>query len=112
MQIFNLGLLEIVFIVLLAFIVLGPQKAVEEAGNLGRWIRKIVKSPFWRDLISTSKDIKDIPRKIMDDVEIQKTLEDIDRSAKINFSSSVNTDNGEKSAKNESIDDEHRILPK
>jgi len=48
----------------------------------------------------------------MDDVEIQKTLEDIDRSAKINFSSSVNTDNGEKSAKNDSIDDEHRILPK
>lgn len=111
MQIFNLGLLEIVFIVLLAFIVLGPQKAVEEAGNLGRWIRKIVKSPFWRDLVSTSKDIKDIPKKILDDAEIQKTLEDIDRSAKINFSSSVNTESQEKSAKVESIDDEHRIIP-
>jgi Sec-independent protein translocase protein TatA len=74
-KIFNLGLLEIVFIVLLAFIVLGPEKAVEEAGNLGRWVRKIIKSPFWRDLVSTSRDIQDIPRKIMDDAEIQKTLE-------------------------------------
>ncbi len=111
MQIFNLGLLEIAFIVLLAFIVLGPQKAVEEAGNLGRWIRKIIKSPFWRDLVSTSKDIKDIPKKIMDDAEIQKTLEDIDRSARINLSPSVNTESREKSAKGESIDDEHRTIP-
>ena len=111
MQIFNLSLLEIVFIVLLAFIVLGPQKAVEEAGNLGRWIRKIIKSPFWRDLVSTSKDIKDIPKKIMDDAEIQKTLEDIDRSVSVNVSSSANLENREKRAQSEHIDDDHRILP-
>jgi sec-independent protein translocase protein TatB len=111
MQIFNLSLLEIVFIVLLAFIVLGPQKAVEEAGNLGRWIRKIIKSPFWRDLVSTSKDIKDIPKKIMDDAEIQKTLEDIDRSVSVNVSSSANMENREKRAQSEHIDDDHRILP-
>ncbi len=111
MKTLNLSLLEIVFIVLLAFIVLGPEKAVKEAGNLGRWIRKIIKSPFWRDLVSTSKDIKDIPRKIMDDAEIQKTLEDIDRSVNTNFSSSVNAENREKSAKGGGIDDDHKILP-
>ena len=111
MKILNLSLLEIVFIVLLAFIVLGPEKAVKEAGNLGRWIRKIIKSPFWQDLVSTSKDIKDIPRKIMDDSEIQKTLEDIDRSVNINFSSSVITENRENPAKGKSSEDEHKILP-
>lgn len=111
MKTLNLSLLEIVFIVLLAFIVLGPEKAVKEAGNLGRWIRKIIKSPFWRDLVSTSKDIKDIPRKIMDDAEIQKTLEDIDRSVNIKFSSSAQTENHEKPEKGEGIDEDHNILP-
>jgi Sec-independent protein translocase protein TatA len=110
-KIFNLGLLEIVFIVLLAFIVLGPEKAVEEAGNLGRWVRKIVKSPFWRDLVSTSRDIQDIPRKIMDDAEIQKTLEEIDRSARIEGINIEKSDSVNKTGHTESADDEHKIMP-
>jgi len=111
MKIFNISLLEIAFIILLAFIVLGPQKAVEEAGNLGRWIRKIIKSPFWRDLVSTSNDIKDIPRKIMDDAEIQKTLEDIDRSTKISNLTAEKTKHESESSKSGDEGEENKISP-
>ena len=111
MKILNLGLLEIVFIVLLAFIVLGPQKAVEEAGNLGRWIRKIVKSPFWRDLVSTSRDIKDIPKKILDDAEIQKTLDEIDRSGRIGIETPGSTRVEKGSEKEEDQGENQKILP-
>jgi len=82
MEIFNVGALEFFFILLLAFLVLGPKKTVELAGEVGRWIKEFVKSPIWRDIVHTSRDIKDMPRKIMDDVEIQKTIEEIERSTK------------------------------
>lgn len=111
MQIFNISLLEFAFIILLAFIVLGPEKGVEAAGNLGRWIRRVVKSPFWRELVSTSRDIKDIPRKIMDDAEIQKTLDDIERSSTIKSSNFIKSSIKEDvSTKKEDAGD-NKILP-
>ena len=39
MKIFNVGALELVFILLLAFIVLGPEKAIKAAGDMARWIK-------------------------------------------------------------------------
>jgi Sec-independent protein translocase protein TatA len=111
MRLFNIGLPELVFIVLLTFIVLGPQRAVEAAGNLGRWIRKVIKSPFWRDLVSTSNDLKDIPRKIMDDAEIQKTLDDIDRSTRIGKSKLDRATTQNETKKGEIEVEEHKISP-
>jgi len=81
MKIFNVGALELVFIFLLAFLVLGPKKAVATAGDVGRWIKKLVSSKFWRDLVSTSKQIQELPQKMMDDAEIQNTLKDLEHSA-------------------------------
>lgn len=81
MELFNIGALEFVFIFLLAFIILGPKKVVEHAGVVGKWVRDLMKSPLWKEIVTTTKDIKDIPRKIMDDAEIQSTIDEIDRSA-------------------------------
>ena len=82
MEFFNIGILEFTLILLIALIVLGPQKAIKSAGKLGRCFRDLFKSPFWRDLISTSREIKDLPRKFMDDAAIQETLDEIERSTR------------------------------
>jgi Sec-independent protein translocase protein TatA len=82
MEIFNVGALELLFILLLAFLILGPKKAVELAGEVGRWLKEFVQSPLWKEILRTSQDIKDVPKKIMDDAEIQKTIDEIERSAK------------------------------
>jgi len=81
MKIFNIGVLEIAFILLLGLIVLGPKKAVEMAGDVGRWINKLVRSKFWKDLLITSREIQDLPKKIMNEAEIQRTIEELDRAS-------------------------------
>ena len=87
MKFLNIGVLEFVFILLLALIILGPRKAIEAAGEVGRWIKDISHSEFWRDIVSASKEIKDLPKKMMDEAELQKTVEELDRStAEINQS--------------------------
>jgi len=80
MKFLNIGVLEFVFILLLALIVLGPKKAIEAAGEVGRWIKGLTHSEFWRDIVSASKEIKDLPKKMMDEAELQKTVNELDRS--------------------------------
>jgi Sec-independent protein translocase protein TatA len=108
MKVFNVGALEFVFILLIAFIVLGPEKAIKAAGDLARWIRGLTRSQFWQDLVSTSKEIQDIPKKLMEDAEIQNTIADLDRSTGeirkifretgMGIDQELNSDMGEKSA--------------
>jgi Sec-independent protein translocase protein TatA len=83
MEIFNVGILEFLFLLLLAFLVLGPKKTVELAGEVGRWLKEFVKSPFWQDIVRTSQDIKEMPRKLMDDAEIKKTIEEIESATRV-----------------------------
>ena len=80
MKILNVGALEFVLILLLALIVLGPRKAVKTAGEVGSWIKDLFQSEFWQELQKTSREIKDLPRKMMDEAEVQKTIEELDRS--------------------------------
>jgi sec-independent protein translocase protein TatB len=91
MKFLNVGALEFALILLLAFIVLGPKQAVKVAGDVGRWVKKLISSQFWRDLVATSKQIQDLPQKMMDEAEIQKTIEDLERSTNtINTSLTTN----------------------
>ncbi len=82
MQVFNVGVLELLFILIIAFIVLGPKKTIRAAGDVGRWIKNFTKSPLWREIISTSREIRDLPHKLMEDEALKQTIEDLDYSAK------------------------------
>jgi sec-independent protein translocase protein TatB len=82
MQIFNIGVLEVVLILVLAFIILGPETAVSTARDIGRWVRKLVKSPLWRELLSTSQEIREFPKKVMDDPEFKKSFDTLNESTK------------------------------
>jgi len=83
MKILNVGALEILFIVLLALIVLGPKNAVKALGDVGAWLRKMKDSQIWQDFLSTSREIQDIPKKMMDEAELQKTLDEINLSTRL-----------------------------
>lgn len=80
MQVFNVGALELLFILILAFLVLGPKRAIKSARVVGGWIRNLVSSPIWREIIHTSNEIRDLPKKIMDDAELVKMIDELDLS--------------------------------
>ncbi|MFU8826353.1 MAG: hypothetical protein ACNA70_02565 [Brevefilum sp.] len=82
MQIFNVGVLELLFILILVFLVLGPQKTVKAARDVGAWIRKMAKSPLWREVLNTSNEIRDLPKRIMDDAELQQMISELDLSTR------------------------------
>ena len=76
-MIFNIGPLEFILILLVAIIVLGPERMVTGARSFGRWIYKLVRSPTWRAIMSTSQEIRDLPNKIMRESGLEETMKDM-----------------------------------
>lgn len=77
MEIFNVGPLELLLILILAVIVFGPEDLVKYSRKAGRWIYKASKSEFWQSVVGTSKEIKDFPRQIMKDAQIEESMKEI-----------------------------------
>ena len=80
MQFLGIGPLEFVLIAIIAIIVLGPKGMVKAAREAGSMIRKIVRSPIWHDVMDTSREIRDIPQKIVREAGIEEELEELKRS--------------------------------
>ncbi len=76
MEFFNLGWSEILLILLVAFVILGPGKISQTARDLGAWLRKLNKSEAFRDVMHTTNEIRNFPRKIMDEAKLDPVFPD------------------------------------
>ena len=76
MEIFNVGPLELLLILVLAVIIFGPEDLVKFSRNAGHWIYKVSKSEFWQSVVGTTKEIKDFPKQIMKEAQIEETLKE------------------------------------
>lgn len=82
MQLLGIGPLEFLLIIVVAVIVLGPKGMVQAAQEAGKLIRKIVRSPIWRDIVDTSREIREFPRKIAREAGIEAEIDELRRSAR------------------------------
>ena len=80
MKFLNVGILEFTLILLLAFIILGPKKAIKAVSDLAYWISHIAKSQFWHDIVTTSREIQSIPQKLMNDVNVNNSFEELEKT--------------------------------
>lgn len=80
MQFIGIGPLEFLLIVVIAIIVLGPKGMITAARETGKMIRKIIRSPLWRDVMDTSREIRDLPNKLVREAGIEEDLEELRRS--------------------------------
>jgi len=77
MEILGVGPLEIILVIVLALVVLGPQDMVASARKMGAWVRKIARSELWREIMDTSREIRQIPVTIMRDSGLEETVNDL-----------------------------------
>ena len=78
MEILNIGPFELVLIVVIALILLGPSGMITFMKEAGKLIRKIVRSPIWKDIMSTSKDIRNLPQKIVREADLEEELKEFE----------------------------------
>jgi sec-independent protein translocase protein TatB len=65
MEILGIGVSELLFILLLALILLGPKDMAKAGRTLGTWLRRLVMSDEWRVIRKTTRELSHLPQKLM-----------------------------------------------
>jgi sec-independent protein translocase protein TatB len=80
MQILNIGPLELLLFIIIILVVLGPEDMVKTARSIGKFIYRITHSPIWKDIMETTQEIRDLPKKIVSDTGLEETFADINQT--------------------------------
>jgi sec-independent protein translocase protein TatB len=81
MEIFGVGIGELVFIFLIAIIILGPNGMVKTASTLGKGIRKIIHSPLWASLMDTQRELREVPTRIVREAGLDEDLKELRKTS-------------------------------
>jgi sec-independent protein translocase protein TatB len=82
MEILGIGWQELIFIVMIALIVLGPKDMQKAGRSLGRWLNQLVQSDGWKVFQRTSSELRNLPRNLMREanMEMKATEKEIRRA--------------------------------
>jgi hypothetical protein len=84
MDIFGIGPLEFLLVLLLALIIFGPNDMAKAGRALGRFLRRLVMSEEWRIITQSAREFRHMPERLMREAgveDIKKELPDIRRDA-------------------------------
>jgi sec-independent protein translocase protein TatB len=84
MEILGIGASELIFILLIAIIVLGPKDMQKAGKTIGRWLNQLVQSDSWKALQRASKEIRNIPTTLMREANLDE-LREMDREIRNNI---------------------------
>jgi Sec-independent protein translocase protein TatA len=79
MDLFGIGIAEVIFVLLIALLLLGPNDMIKTGKTIGRFLRRLVTSPNWRVLQETSRELRNLPNTLMREAgidEIEQTLKE------------------------------------
>jgi sec-independent protein translocase protein TatB len=71
MEILGIGPSELLFIIIIALIVLGPKDMQKAGRTIGRWLNNLVRSDGWKAFQQTSREIRSLPTKLMRDANME-----------------------------------------
>jgi sec-independent protein translocase protein TatB len=83
MDILGIGPLELLFILLIALIVVGPKDLARVGRTLGRTLNRIYRSDSWKVLNEASKTIRTLPNRLAREAaleELDSVKKDVDKT--------------------------------
>jgi len=75
MNIFGIGPLEIVFVLIIGILVLGPDGMISAGRKLGKFMRSIIKSNGWQNIRKGVSEIQYLPQRLMREAELEELNE-------------------------------------
>jgi len=82
MDIFGIGPTELIFILLIALILLGPKEMEKTGRTIGRFLRDLTRSESWRAFRDTSREIRNLPNRLMREANIEDLEKDVGKIGK------------------------------
>ncbi len=82
MEILGVGPLEVMFILIIALIIMGPQDMVKTGKTIGRFLRRLIMSPTWNTVQQTSRELKYLPNKLIREAGLEEDIKEIEKIGK------------------------------
>lgn len=75
MELLGVGLPELVFILIIALLILGPKDMEKTGRTIGRWLNQLINSDTWKVLRQGSRELRNLPTNLMREanLEMKKT---------------------------------------
>jgi Sec-independent protein translocase protein TatA len=83
MDFLGIGPLEILFIIIIALIIFGPKDIVKASQTMGQFLRKLVTSSGWKAVQQTSRDLRNIPNKLIREAGLEEIQDEVNEIGKI-----------------------------
>lgn len=77
MRIFNVGVREVILLLVIMLILFGPRQMQENARNLAKGIRKLVRSDTWRTFLGLVDDVNTIKDQVIRESGIQEVQDSL-----------------------------------
>ena len=71
MEILGIGAPELVFVIVIALIVLGPKDMQKAGRSIGRWLNQVVQSDGWKAFQQTSRELRNLPNNLMREANME-----------------------------------------
>jgi sec-independent protein translocase protein TatB len=68
MELFGVGFSELVFVLIIALLVLGPKDMEKTGRMIGQWLNRMIHSDGWKAF----QQLRNLPNKLMRDANIEK----------------------------------------
>ena len=82
MEILGIGPSELIFVIIIALIVLGPKDMQKAGKTIGQYLNRLVKSDGWKAFQQTSRELRNLPTNLMREAntEMAETEKEIRKS--------------------------------
>lgn len=80
MEILGIGMPELIFVVIIALLILGPKDMQKAGKTIGKFLRNIITSDGWKLFQQTSRDLRTLPNRLIR--EANEDLEKVNREIK------------------------------
>ena len=81
MDLLGVGPLELIFVLLIIFLVLEPNDMAKTGKKIGRFLSTVRKSEFWHGITRVTREMRDLPSTLMREAELEEVKKELEKDA-------------------------------
>jgi sec-independent protein translocase protein TatB len=82
MELLGIGPTELILIIILALVFVGPRDLAKFGRDAGRFLNKLYRSQAWRTMNEASREIRNLPTRLAREAELDTVKRDLDQAGK------------------------------
>lgn len=82
MEILGIGPTELLLIIILALVIVGPRDLAKLGRDAGRALNRLYRSPMWRTMNEASREIRNLPTRLAREAELDSVQRDLQQAGR------------------------------